>query len=341
MMSAIRFPEFVPHPLLRNGHLQTIAGVYVPDRGFHHGAEPRVVDLDDGDRIVLHDDVPLRWQPGHRVALLLHGVAGCHRSPYMVRVAAKLNAAGVRTFRMDMRGCGAGFMLAQRPGHAGRSEDAAAAIQAIQQWCPDSCVTLIGFSMGGNIALKLAGEAGSSPPGGLDAVLAVAPPIDLTRCAANLETGLNPIYSKNFVGGLVRQVRQRRKFSPVLRGIPLNPRPRRLVEFDDRFTAPLSGFSGAHEYYERCSSIQLLRHIRLRSLILSASDDPVVPSEMFRDTQLADETELHLSKHGGHVGFVGISGVDPDRRWMDWRIVDWTLSLDTHAPAKLERCGSQ
>ena len=89
---------------------------------------------------------------------MIHGLAGCHQSPYMRRIAAKLNAGGIRTFRMDLRGCGAGALLARLPYHSGQSADAAAALETIAGICPGSPATLIGFSLGGNIALKLVGE---------------------------------------------------------------------------------------------------------------------------------------------------------------------------------------
>ncbi|HQU44402.1 MAG TPA: alpha/beta fold hydrolase, partial [Pirellulales bacterium] len=161
------------------GHFQTLAGVYLPGRRFVYKARQHRVTLDDGDQIVLHDDCPEGWQPGDRVALLIHGLAGCHQSIYMLRIAARLEELGVRAFRMDLRGCGAGVGLARLPYHAGRSEDAAAALETIARLCPASPVALVGFSMGGNIALKLLGELGEERCGHLDRAVAVCPPFDL------------------------------------------------------------------------------------------------------------------------------------------------------------------
>src|SRR5262245_55436276 len=114
---------FRPHFLLRGGHAQTLAGVFLGRRaGESVGPRPAVqcqVALADGDRIVLHDNSPSGWREGDRVALLIHGLCGCHASPYMVRIARKLTGRGVRTFRMDLRGCGAGLALARLPYHSG------------------------------------------------------------------------------------------------------------------------------------------------------------------------------------------------------------------------------
>ncbi len=103
--------DFSPHPLFRTGHFQTLAGVFLPQSRLAETAHQHQVALSDGDKIVLHDDCPPAWQPGQRTALLIHGLAGCYSSPYLVRSAKKLNARGVRTFRMDLRGCARGLGL--------------------------------------------------------------------------------------------------------------------------------------------------------------------------------------------------------------------------------------
>lgn len=310
--------------MLRNGHLQTIAGAYIKGHSHQYTATQHQVELADGDRIVLHDDCPADWQATDRIALLLHGVSGCHGSPYMIRIAGKLNDAGIRTFRMDMRGCGAGARLAQHPGHAGRSEDAQAAASKIKELCPDAPLTIVGFSMGGNITLKLGGELGDQPLANLDSLVAVAPPIDLVLCGNNIDQGWNRIYSKNFSRRLVRFLNTRRESMPRVAELKLRPYPKGIVEFDDRFTAPLSGFRDVTDYYTQSSSLGRLSAIRLPTLILTAEDDPVIPYEMFERADLSPTTRLITTKNGGHVAHIARSnGPDPDRWWMDWRVVDW------------------
>lgn len=322
-MDASSFPPFIPHPLLRGPHLQTIFGTLVGAPRIAYSATQHIIDLEDGDQVVLHDDCPASWRPGCRVALLLHGVSGSHASPYLVRAAARLNAVGLRVFRLDMRGCGAGARLAHRPGHAGRSEDIAAVLGAISRLCPAARITLVGYSMGGNIALKLLGESGDSPPDQVDRAIAIAPPINLAACCEQIERGLiNRAYQRNIVGRLVAQTRQRRRFSQAIAAIPLSPRPRRICDFDNRFTAPLSGFQGVDDYYRRCSAAPLLASVRVPTLIITAANDPLVPVELFHQFARSDAIELHVAPCGGHLGFYGISGVDPDHWWLDWRILD-------------------
>lgn len=321
-------PPFIPHPLLQGGHRQTIAGAYLKGHARRYQATQHQVELGDGDRIVLHDDRPRNWQPHDRVVLMLHGVSGCHGSAYMVRIAGKLNDVGIRTLRMDMRGCGAGAKLAQHPGHAGRSEDARAAALKAQSLCPDAPLTIIGFSMGGNIALKLAGEVCRLPLGNLDSIIAVAPPVDLILCGQNIDIGVNRIYSRNFSRRLFRFIRDRCEQMPQLAELRLYPPPTSIVEFDNRFTAPLSGFRDVSDYYTQSSALPRLKEITLPTLILSGEDDPVIPVDMFYRAELSASTTLLLTEQGGHVAHIARSrGGDMDRWWMDWRIIDWLAAL--------------
>jgi predicted alpha/beta-fold hydrolase len=315
--------EFVPHPLLPTGHLQTLAGVLLPQIAGNDEPRRHPVLLADGDQIVLNDDVPANWQTGGRTALLIHGLAGCHASPYMQRIAGKLNARGVRTFRLDLRGCGAGLGLARLPYHSGRSEDAAAALRRIAELCPRSPTTLIGFSLGGNIALKLLGESANDLPEQLDRAAAVCPPVDLLRCVESLARGVNRFYDRHFVRLLCAQIDDLQRLVPDAPALDTRRKPRGVFEFDDVFTAPVCGFKSARNYYHLCSSAQFLPRIRLPTLILAAADDPLVPGGMFASLQLPPSVTLHLTGSGGHLGFIGRQNGDPDRRWMDWRIVEF------------------
>ncbi len=319
------FPIFRQHPLLRGGHAQTLAGVFLPGKKYSYQAVQREVLLDDGDRIVLHDDCPESWTPGERTALLIHGLAGCHASSYMQRIAAKLSARGLRVFRMDLRGCGAGFGLARLPYHSGRSEDAAAALKAVAQWCPTSPTTLIGFSLGGNITLKLLGELGATSCGGLDSAVAVCPPIDLQAAVDKISLPLNRLYDRHFVRLLLQQAQERQRVVPDSPPANFRTPPRTIWEFDNGFTAPVSGFGDAANYYRQASSAQFAQSIRQPTLVIASRDDPLVPWRPFLAIKNAPGVRLEITDRGGHLGFVGRAGLDPDRRWLDWRIVEWTV----------------
>lgn len=321
--SAATSSLFRPHPLFRNGHVQTIAAAYLPAPRSPYKARQHQVELPDGDRLVLHDDCPDTWQAGERVALLIHGLSGCHRSGYMVRLAERLEHAGVRTFRMDLRGCGAGVALARLPYHSGRSEDAAAALQHVARLCTASPAAIVGFSMGGNIALKLVGELGEEACGHLDRAVAICPPIDLAPAVEHLHRPRNRLYERHFIKRLVRAVRERERAMPDLPVAEFRRLPRSLWEFDDVFTAPICGFGDAANYYQQSGAIRVAHRTRLPTLVIAAQDDPLVPAAPLEWLRGKPAIDLRITRHGGHVGYIGWR---EHRCWLDEQIVQWVTA---------------
>lgn len=331
-LTDFRLPEFRPHTLLRGGHAQTVGAVAFPGRLPEYRAQQHVVELADGDRIVLHDDCPASWTPGDRTVLLVHGLGGCHRSAYMQRIAHKLAARGVRAFRMDLRGCGAGVALARLPYHSGRSEDAAAALEFMAALCPRSPSTIVGFSLGANLTLKLLGECGSDPPGNLDSGMAISPPVELAACSEWLRRPLNRFYDAYFARLLTSRLAERRQVAPHAEHVEFARRPRRILDIDDAFTAPVCGFGVAANYYRVCSAARVSADVRLPTLVIAASDDPLIPMRLFHEVQFSSSTIVHVTRGGGHLGYIAARrGQDADRRWMDWRVVDWVTAIDARA----------
>ena len=289
-----------------------------------------MVSLADGDALVVHEDSPPQWQSTDPIAVMVHGLGGDHQSGYMVRVTAKLNRKGVRVFRVDQRGCGAAEAVSKKNSHAGRSGDIADVLDWVRANHPQAPLALIGFSLGGNAVLKLMGECKQPLKWNLRSVITVAPPIDLDYCSVNLSRPERRFYDRRFVRKLCRQLRRRCQSVADVDGLPAGCRPRTVFEFDDHYTAVVSGFKDARDYYLQCSSAPLLKSIAIETKILVAEDDPVVPSEIFDGLEDSDYLQIVKTQHGGHLGYLGVKGVDPDRRWMDWRIVDWVTS----APSK-------
>ena len=321
------FPPFRPHPLVRGGHAQTLVGALLPCPGRGPGARTHVVPLDDGDAIVLHDDGPRGWATGGMVALLVHGLTGDHTSGYMVRIAAQLVAHGVRVFRMDARGWGAAEHLARRPANAGRSADARAALHAVAGMCPGSPICLAGFSLGANLILKMLGEDPAAQPSALVRAAAVNAPIDLDASVCAMERGANRFYDSYFTRMLIRRVDRLRQTEQGRDWPRPAQEPRSLREFDDTYTAPLSGYRDVADYYARASAGQFLDRIRVPTLMLTASDDPIVPSSSFPASPPSTAITLHEAPGGGHLGYIARrAGADLDRRWMDARVVQWLLA---------------
>lgn len=320
----LQFPRFVPHPLLRGGNRQTLAAAWAPGSAQPYRATSFHVSLDDGDHLVVHDDCPDHWRSGDDLVILCHGLGGSHMSPYMQRMQHHFNLRGVRTWRVDLRGFGDSVTYSTLPGHAGRSEDLLQVVRTAEQLHRGSPLALLGFSMGGNIVLKMLGELGADARPPLRCAIAVAPPVNLMACATNMKQGLNRYFSKRFISRLMHNLRELRKTCPdLLGGLSLSPNPTHIMEFDERFTAPLSGFRNAREYYLRCSSAPLLPAIQLPTLILTSADDPVIPSPIFAGLRASPCVQMHHAEGGGHVGFFSAKGDDPNRCWMDWRLLDW------------------
>jgi uncharacterized protein len=286
--------------------------------------------LSDGDRLVLHDSVPRRWRPGQMIVLLVHGLGGSHRSGYMVRLTNALTLQHVRVVRLDLRGAGAGAAVARKLYNGGCSADVRAALAEVARWAPDSPLLLVGLSLGGNIALKLAGEAASARVPGLAAVAALAPPIDLEACAEAIAQPCNRLYETYYVRALIRQVSRHRRFSRNERPVRF-PRGTTLRQFDDLYTAPRGGFADALDYYRRASALPLLGRIALPSYILAARDDPFIPVVIFERLSRPAPMEIQLAPHGGHLGFLGWDG-NGGIRWAERRLVEWIVSHAKPAP---------
>lgn len=325
---------FQPPLFLRNNHIQTLSGAYFFGRWASRYADPTIktvlgeVPLADGDRLVFHDDRPSAWQPGDRVVVLLHGLSGSHASPYMVRTAGKLNRLNVRTFRLDWRGSGAGISMARYPYHSGRSDDLRAALRAISEFCPGSPQAIVGYSMGGNVALKYLGEVGDVAKEfwAVRRAVAVSPPIDLSRTIRFIQSGAARLYNNYFAKSCIRDVRRRKELFPeaiVPEGWFSRP-PRDMWEFDETFTAPVCGFTSAEDYYQKSSANQCLSRIAIPTLILAAQDDPLIPFGQFEDAVLSNSSVLCAPKYGGHVGFVTATGPD----WLDSQVIQWVTEGD-------------
>jgi hypothetical protein len=314
---------FRPHRLLKQAHLQTIGGYVFGGRTAEYLATKWKVDLFDGDQLVIHDDRPPSWQEGDRIVILLHGFCGNHASPYMQRLAKKLGQRSVRAIRMDFRGFGDSTYVSRSHLYGGCSHDVESVVQHVHELSPESNLSLVGYSIGGNILMKLLGEWGSSYPEYIDGAVAVSPPVDLVYASWNLRKWGNRFYEANFVNTLKRTLTQRRKKVSGLLDTGMKPLPNRLMQWDEQLTAPIWGFDSATDYYEKCSAGPLLGQVQVPTLMLWAKDDPIVPNDSYQRFGLSRSIEILETEHGGHLGFVGRRSGDDDRFWMDWRILEW------------------
>ena len=313
---------------MKSSHAQTLGAFVLRGKQGDYQGTRHTVRLHDGDQLVVHDDQPANWITGDRITILFHGLCGCHLAPYVVRTAEKLNRMGIRTVRVDMRGFGDSTLISKSHLHGGCSWDAEAVVEFVNRISPLSPISLVGFSIGGNIILRTLGTWGDQPRGQVDSAIAVCPPIDLVHCASNLRQRGNRIYENYFVKRMSEQLTLRRRQVPGLVDNGLKPLPDRLIHFDDQFTAQVWGYPSAIDYYEDASSAPWLSSVSVPTVILTSQDDPVVPFSMFQKAELSSYVDVVAPRHGGHLGFLATGKSDPDRHWMDWRICQWISGLD-------------
>jgi predicted alpha/beta-fold hydrolase len=313
---------FEPHPWIRGGHAQTIVGRFLPGRPLRLPSTYHEIDADEGDRLTVLQSLPAGWSPGDPLALMIHGLAGDARAPYLVRVAIRLVARGIGVVRMNLRGAGAGFGSARGTYHAGRTDDLRRVVRWMARRAPGSPIALVGFSLGANLVLKLAAEATTEPLDGLSAVVAANPPIDLAACCRHLQRHSNGVYDRHFVRMLRREVIRLHQLYPEL-GPPDTGRVSSLQEFDDLYTARRNGFASAAHYYAHSSAAPLIPQITIPGLVVHAADDPFIAVDPFYRVCFPPGLALELFPSGGHLGYLGRKVWSGDCRWLDMRLTAW------------------
>ncbi len=262
--------------------------------------------------------------------LLLHGLEGSTDSLYVLGTAQKAYRLGFNVVGMNMRNCGGTEHLAATLYHSGMTEDIRRVL--LEELAGRERLTEVfvaGFSMSGNMVLRLVGDYGREAPPALKGVAAVSPSIDLDSCAAALERRSNALYRWNFVKHLRERVRRKGRLRPFAYDQRLLRRVRTIREFDERFTAPHGGYRDASDYYARTSSRAVIGEIRVPTLIIHSADDPLIPAEPFLDAAIADNPDvlLILTRRGGHVGLLSDRVDAEDRHWAENRVVDFCRML--------------
>lgn len=308
-------PKFRPLPLVRGCHRQTVISTFV---NFCRApfSSTKYIALPDHDWLALEVSTPSSWKPDQPTVVMIHGVCGSHKSPYLIRMARKLAARGMRAVRLNLRGCGSGKGLSRKPYTAGCSDDVLCALKKLKSENPHSEIILMGFSLGGNIVLKLAGELAENGPALLKQVIAVSPPIDLVSSMRLIEDPRNRIYERYFVKLLVDDIIYRHGHFPKLPPVRL-PKELRALDYDSLYLAPFYGFQNVFDYYRQNRSLMVVPNIAVCCHILFAEDDPIIDSEVLDRLDLPENIAVHKTKWGGHLGYLGRPGEEGGIRWLD------------------------
>src|SRR6202140_4145712 len=286
------------------GHLQTLWGKLFR----RQTPAPTVLerwDTPDGDFLEIHR---LSADPGAPRMLLLHGLEGTVRSHY---AQALLNEASRRGWAADLlifRSCGSEPNLTRRFYHSGETRDVGFVLDRILGDFPTSPLALAGVSLGGNVLLKFLGERGANLPPQLKAAAAVSVPFDLSRSSRRINRGFSRFYQRFFLNSLRRKAQEKALRFPDLAPQDRIAALRTLEDFDNLITGPLHGFRDSQDYYARSSSLPYLKKIKLRTLLFSAVDDPMLPAEVLDEVrEVARDNralEVDFVNKGGHAGFI-------------------------------------
>ncbi|MFZ0212113.1 MAG: alpha/beta fold hydrolase [Candidatus Acidiferrales bacterium] len=311
----------------------TIAAAFWPRRlHFLNPAEPRFFETEPSTRV--RADCHWQREPSrHPTLVLLHGLEGSSDSGYMLGSADKAFGAGFNVLRLNQRNCGGTEELTPTLYNSGLSVDIRAVIHSLieEDGLPE--IFAAGFSMGGNLVLKMAGEFAAAPPPQLRAVVGVCPCCDLAACADAIGKLQNRIYERHFVRHLKRRMRWKSELFPSL--YPLNGLEKidSVRQFDDEVTAKFCGFRDADDYYARSSALQFLPDIHVPALLLAAQDDPMIPFRSFEDGNWRGNPRIVVEgpQHGGHCGFISRRR-GPERFWAEARIVEFCREHSQLAP---------
>ncbi|RYD33201.1 MAG: alpha/beta fold hydrolase [Verrucomicrobiaceae bacterium] len=318
--------SFHPPLLLRGGHVATIAAALRP-RPAAAWTERERLELEDGDFL----DLAWRRQGSKRLAVLCHGLEGSLDAPYIRGMAEALAHGGWDVLAWNCRNCGPEPNRLPRSYHSGESGDLRTVVNHGLAAGSRTAAAVVGFSLGGNIALKYAGEAPPHPL--VRAVVAISAPVDLASCARALDGRLaNRFYRRRFLRTLTaKALAKARRFPGSLDARRIR-RVRTIREFDDCVTAPLHGFEDAVDYWTRASSLPLISRIPVPSLLLSAANDPLLDAPCYPERLAADLPRFYLETPpwGGHVGFSGATS--RGGRWHERRVLDFLESMTAGPP---------
>jgi uncharacterized protein len=321
--------KFIARRYLSGGHRQTLASFFLRRSVTLPPSEERRIEVEPEVSVLCH----CHWQPDRQSALtviVIHGLEGSSDSQYMHGIAVKGFAAGMNVVRMNQRNCGGTESYSPTLYHSGRSSDLDAVARHLISHDHISRFALVGYSMGGNLVLKLAGEYGSNPPPQFKAVAAVCPAIDLAASADALHEPPNRMYEQYFLWKLRGRLNAKAKLFPGKFDVARGRNARTLREFDDRVTAYYCDFAGASDYYARAAAANVVDRIAVPALVISAANDPFIRLLPNTRTKLLANPNITFIEtgDGGHCAFLA-DRVDAvhDGFWAENQIIDFLRGL--------------
>ncbi|HEX4484857.1 MAG TPA: alpha/beta fold hydrolase [Terriglobales bacterium] len=314
---------FVPRRWLSGGHVQTIASFLINRRIQLPPSEARMIEVEPGVATLCH----CHWQVDRQSAMtviIVHGFEGSTESQYMKGIAAKGVAAGMNVIRMNQRNCGGTDCQAPVLYHSGLSGDVEAVAQNVIENDGVSRFAIVGFSMGGNLVLKVAGEWGAGGPQQFRAVAAVCPSMDLAASSDALHLPSNRLYEQYFLWQVGRRLRAKARHFPGVFDVSRLKGIGSLRQFDDRITAYYCGFEGAVDYYARAAASNVVDRITRPALILHAANDPFIRILPESRKRISENPNIRFveSADGGYCSFIAEAN-GYDGFWAEQRIINY------------------
>lgn len=323
-MKTQNYKPFIPAYGLENAHLQTLYPTYFSNFQPLKTTD-ELFELSDGDFVECVWNNKPKLKSAKPIVVLFHGLTGNVHSPYIQRAMRKLGTNGFSVVLMQFRGCGKQMNSLPRSYHSGETEDAKAWIKELKNRYPFAPLFAIGYSLGGNMLLKLLGELQDNSP--LTACISVSAPMQLEVSANKMNSGFSKIYQYHLMQKLKTSLLKKYKIHNMHALIKIDKNDVQKLntfwEFDAAYTAPIHRFENASDYYTKSSAKQFLKDIKTPTLIIHALDDPFMTPEILpTEDELSSSVELDLYPHGGHIGFVGGTIFKP-HYWLEERIVNY------------------
>lgn len=306
----------------------TIAAAYWPRRFALLKAEQRLFRVAEDSQLL----GACHWQAGKRkdvpVIAIVHGLEGSCDSDYVLGIAEKAYQRGFHVVRLNQRNCGGSEKLTPTLYNSAMSEDYQAVLEELAKSDGFTQIFFVGYSMGGNLVTKMAGEYGNAVPRALRGVCTICPAIDLAASADALEKRENYFYQRWFVQGLMARYARKVALFPQIYSRDGLGKIRSVREFDDAITAPCFGYRDAQEYYEAAGARKVVARVRVAMLMITAQDDPFVPYEAFLAALVEENPAIQFvaPQYGGHCGFISRHG-GTERFWAEARVVDFCEGL--------------
>lgn len=314
----------MPSFWMKNKHLQTLYQTFFR-RIKKTYFEVEEFILEDGDFLESYWLKTQNSKPTTPLVVIFHGLAGSYKSPYINGIMHALTKVGYNTVLMHFRGCSGKVNTLPRSYHSGETGDALYFLDSLQKRFPDAKHFAIGYSLGGNMLLKLLGELQKDSH--LSGAVSISPPMQLDVCANAIHQGFSRVYERHLVHNLNKALLKKYAVNDIESDIGLKvasvKKLKTFWEFDTAYTAPIHGFESAQDYYTKSSSRQFLKDIHTPTLIIHSIDDPFMSTDMIpKKDEMSKSVHLELTQYGGHVGFIEGSIFKP-RYWLESRIVDF------------------